>query len=106
MDATLGHTNAFRRNLLYEPKCRCQVNLEGFKVAVIDADQVASSIERPQQFFFVMDLAHHVQVVSLCTARKRKQFPLLERGNDQQDGIRVMRARFENLEFIDNEVLT
>src|SRR5204863_9615301 len=87
-----------------QPERGRQVNFERVEIAAVRANQIAPGVERALQFAFVVDLTQNVQVISLSAARKRSQVILLESSNDQQDGIRAMRSRFQDLEVIDDEV--
>src|SRR3977135_2468886 len=78
LDSTLSHPNAFGWNFLSQSVGRCEIDMEGLEVATVDADHVASGIERPLQLHFPMDLAQHVKVMPLSGACKRAQVLLFE----------------------------
>jgi hypothetical protein len=77
MDA-LSATRTPPEGICCEPKRRCEIDIKGFEIAAVDADQVASGIQRPLQFFFVVHLTQNVQLVSQSAPGKRDQFLLLE----------------------------
>lgn len=105
MDAALGYANTFGRNFLSQSKRGCQIDLERLQVAAVDADQVASGIQRALQLIFVVNFAEHVKLVCCSGMRKREQVFLFEGRNDEQNRIGAMGAGFDDLKFIDYEIL-
>src|SRR5208282_5778995 len=73
--------------------------------AVVDANQVTAGIERAFQFPFVMSFAQNIEAVRSRDSGQRYQLFLIECGDNQQDGVGAICPGFDDLEFIDDEIL-
>ncbi len=81
-----------------------EIDLEGVQVAVVDADQIEARIERAPHLFAVVDFAEHVEL-ELTGARAQVSIRhRRERGDDQQNRVRAIGARFQYLELVDDEI--
>lgn len=96
--ATLG-------NLRAQALSRAQINLEALQIAVVDADEVRAVEERAFQFGFIVNFHQNVHSKPLGRAFELPDFPIFERTHNQQNAIGARQSRFDDLDFIDDEIL-
>src|SRR5208282_2204589 len=104
-DSALGYADAGVGYLFREPECGFEIDFEGAQITAVDADQVTTGIERALQFLFIMSFAQNVEAVRCGDPRQRYQFFLVEGGDNQQNGIGAVCPGFDDLKFIDDEIL-
>ena len=105
-NAAFGDSQALLGNFVDQPEGCLQTDFERAQIAAIDADKIAARIEGAVEFLLVMRFAEHVELVPTRGLRKRHEFLLSQRGDDQQDGVGGVCACFQDLEFVDDEILS
>src|SRR5713101_3883628 len=105
LDSALGYADASGGYFFGQPECGFEIDFEGAQIAAVDADQVATRIKRALQFRFVMSLTQNIEAVGSRDPGQRYQFFLIERRDNQQDGVGAACSSFHDLEFIDDEIL-
>ena len=83
-----------------------RVHLERAQIAAVDAVHLAIQGQRTVELGAVMHLAQHVKLKSPCSGAQMPQIRIGQRCNDQQDGVCTVRTRLNNLELIDDEILS
>ena len=81
------------------------VHPEGAQVAIVDANEVATEIQRASEFVVIVHLTEHVEGQSAGDRMQAAQLLAGERSDDEENGVGVMGARFQQLELVDDEVL-
>src|SRR5215472_6648736 len=99
LDAALGHFHNSGWHEFSEPERGIEVNLKGMQVAVVHADDLAAGVEGALQFSGIVHLAQHVELPLAGAEVKPRQLTFGERGDDQQDSVRMKCPRFQELEF-------
>src|SRR5205823_12237132 len=83
-----------------------EIHVEGSKIAVIDSNHVKTVVERAIQFFVVMNFAQYIQSHAPDDRMQFAQLVIIQRCNDQQDGVGTIGTCLEHLELIHDEILT
>jgi len=104
VDAAFGDFHDAGRNAGGEVERGLQRDLEGVQVAVVDADEVASSGESAVEFSGVVDFDEDVKLQFAGAAVERSEIGVGESGDDEEDGVGAMDAGFEELKLVDDEV--
>src|SRR5271165_3317361 len=92
--------------MLRQLQRRIQIDLKSVQVAIVNANQIAACIERALQLVAIVNLAEDVQVQLRRAARKIDQLALFQRRYDEQHRVSPARSRFQQLKFVDDEILT
>ena len=88
-----------------EAHARVEGDFERAQIAVVDADDGGTGVERAVEFGFVVNFDKGVQAGFAGHGKEEFQFLIAEDRDDEEDGIGAVFDRFENLERIDNEIL-
>ena len=105
LDTTLRHTQRILWNRVCEPKCGFEINLESSQIAVVHTDQVAPCVHGPLQFIFIVHFAQNVEAILAGPRSQPLQLILGQGSHNQQNRVGAVGSRFQQLEFIDNEIL-
>ena len=105
MDSAFGYGQAFVGNFFGELQRGVERDFECAQIAAVDADQVTAGVESALEFLLVVGFAEDVEMVRARAARKRDEFFLIERGYDEQDSIGRVCPGFDDLKFVDDEIL-
>src|SRR3954470_6272289 len=104
-EARLGHHRLARGDVREQFVGALDVDAEVAEVAVVEAEDVRVDVERALELLLVMDLDEHVEVEAARLLVQLVEVVVLERGDDQQDGVRAGGGRFVELIRVDDEVL-
>ena len=93
------------RDVARQPLAGGKRGLEGFQIAVVDADQPRFQAQRAGEFVFVMHFDQHVHA-----ERRRRRFEfcgasVIDRGHDDEDAIGAVSARLRHLIGVVHEIL-
>ena len=82
-----------------------EIDFKSREIAIVNADNLRSGLERAMQFFFAVDFDECIELKTCGRAQKANKVGLLQRRDDQQDRICTVNHRLGNLDFIENEIL-
>ena len=88
-----------------QPFRRRQIHLESFQIAIVHADERRGNFQRAFQFFLVVNFHQNGQSGFNGERMKFCQLLVRQNGDDEQDGVRAPFDGFENLAFINDEIL-
>ena len=81
-----------------------EVGGEGFEVAVVDANEIGPEFESPLHFGEVVDFDEDVELHVAGGIIEAAELIVIQRGDDEEDGIGSGYAGFVDLAFVDGEV--
>jgi hypothetical protein len=85
--------------------CDRKVDLQGFEITVINANQRGIEFQRPLEFRRIVHLDQHVHAEFDRGGFELLRHRIVERRHDQEDAIGADRAGFEHLIGIEHEIL-
>ena len=104
-DAALGHDQAIGWHARQQVERRVERDAEVAQVAVVDADEWRLQPQRPIEFGAVVHFDQHVHAERVRRGLEFGHLRILERGDDEQDGVGAQRPRFGDLVGVDDEFL-
>ena len=104
-DAAFGDEEDVVWDFLGEAGGGFEVDFEGFEVAVVYADEVGTEFERSFHFAEVVDFDEHVELAEQCLFVEVAEGGVVERGDDEEDGIGAADGGLVDLHFVDGEIL-
>ena len=104
-DAALPHQQAFRRGPRGKLLGRREIGGEGFQVAVVHPDEPRGKPRRAVHFGGVVDFDQHIHRMVERGRLDLGHDAVIERRDDDQDGIGTERACFGDLPRVDHEIL-
>src|SRR5512133_410120 len=104
MNATLSNFQNTGRKLVRQTHRCLQIYRERLQITAVNPDDVRSEFNCAFQLLFIMYFDQHIQLLCLSALVKKLQLRLAQASDDEQDGVGAMRASFEYLELIDDEV--
>ena len=84
-------------HVLRQPQRSFERDLEGGEIAIVDADDVGAGRDGRVQFAPVVHFDQRGHAVARRSSRKSRISRSVEDRGDQQDGIRAVRRRFQDL---------
>jgi len=79
--------------------------LKGFEIAAVHADDVGATLQRALQLVFIVDFAQRIELQSRGKIQQPPKSLIVERRQDQQNGVGMVGAGFCDLKLVDDEVL-
>ena len=101
MNSTFRDKNLSITNFLRQLFRRCQIHFESFQIAIVHADQLRRNFQRAFQFFLVVNFHQNSESGFNGERMEFCQLLVAQNGDDEQDSVR---APFENLAFINDEI--
>src|SRR6185312_2154920 len=80
-------------------------DVKGLQVTVVNADYLSPAFQCTLQLFVVVNFTQHIQIHGSGAIQERPESLVIQCGQNQQDCVSMMGPGFQNLEFIDNEIL-
>lgn len=103
--AALRHKNHVVRHLLADPLRRFQVDLKGHEVPVVNAEQLHIERHGAVEFFHRVHLHEDIELTGFGDFKEVPQVLVVQGGNDEQNRIGASDGGFEDLRFVDGEIL-
>src|SRR5579859_289566 len=104
VNAALGHTQHMVGNAGGHVTERVQADLKSLEITAVHADNVGPALQRASQLLFIVDFAQCVEVQGAGKIEQAPERFVVQRSQNQQDGIGMMGACFGDLKFVDDEV--
>ena len=105
LDPALRDLDHTRRNALDQLQRRIQIDAKRVQIAIVDSDRLETCVQRALQLGGIVDLAEHIEPSRSRARSQADQLRLAQCRNNQQNRIGAMRARLDDLKFVDDEVL-
>jgi len=105
IDAAFAHYERAGGHERRQTLGRCQVDCEGFEIAIIDADQLRARGDGARQFFLRVHLDQRIQRQGGCLPAELAQQGWVEQGRDKQHGVGAVALRLDNLVGVEHEIL-
>lgn len=104
VNAAFGDVHGVGRQISGESERGFKANVEGAEVAIVHAVAVAAEIADAGQFVGGVDFTEDVKLERVGGGGEAGKFGVGECGGDEQDGIGVMGAGFDDLVFVHDEI--
>lgn len=104
-DAAFGDADGAGRKLIDEVERSLEPDFEGAKIAVVHAVAVASEIADADQLVGSVDFAEDLELERVGGGSEAGEVGVGQRGRDEQDGVGMVGASFDDLIVVDDEVL-
>lgn len=104
MNAAFGNVEGRGRKLRGQFQRSFEADVEGAEVAIVDAEAVAVEAADTGKLFSGMDFAEDVKLERAGGGGEASEFAVRERRGDEEDGVGVMGAGFDDLVFVHDEI--
>ena len=105
MNAALGHFHDTGRDALGQPQRGLDIHDERLQIAIVDTDDVGAGFESDIDFGFVMGLDERGHSVTGGKFPKRADASRVENRDDQKNGVGAVGGGFDDVIFVEGEVL-
>jgi hypothetical protein len=105
VDAALGHEQRIGGKFSGELKRSLQPHIEGAQVAIVHTEHATSQVTNALRLLPGVDFAEHIEGVIAGGLGELFKLSICKRGNDEQDCVCSMDARFDDLVLVEDEVL-
>jgi hypothetical protein len=104
-DARFGHQQTIARHQWREPLGGGEVDVQGAKVAIVNADDCSAERDSAPNLSLVMRLDQHVHAEAARLGHDPGRVPIVEQRKEDEYGVCAMKPRLRHLARIDDEIL-